>query len=537
MRILEGKYLRLSLAFFKEHLGASLFVLMIIVACFSFTEYGVAWDEKVQTLLGYDAYNYIVDGDKSYLTNKDKDYGVFFELVLTTVQSFYSSITGLNFVEDFNQNSNQIYLLRHFISHLFFLLAALFAYKIAFFLYKNKWLAAIAFFLVVLQPRLYSHSFFNTKDIPFFCMLIISFYYTLITLSNKTIKNIIVLGVCVGILINIRIMGIMLPCFIVFFFLLDMLKDKEYIKNLKLVFIFLGTATFVLYITWPYLWNNPIENFITSFNNMKNFRYGGAVLFGGKVYRAYDVPNSYIPIWFSITTPITYILFGLLGIVLITKEIILKNIAFLFNAKKRFFLICLALFISPIILVIIFNSTLYNGWRQMYFIYAGFIFIAIKGIHFLYNKNKKILFLPLITFIVIGFHMIFLYPNQHVFFNYFISTKKEDMETKYDMDYFGVSMKQAYEFILERNKTSKNINIFNCKYSPLFHNFYTLKERHKSRIGGLKNNINDADYFILPYGHRFYFDPKKHPTNKKISKLYSLKKQGNTLFTIYRLSD
>ena len=81
-----------------------------------------------------------------------------------------------------------------------------------------------------------------------------------------------------------------------------------------------------------------------------------------------------------------------------------------------------------LIAVIIFNSTLYNGWRQLYFIYPSLIYFSIIASNYFFNlKNKKlfqtfflIIFLNLIS---ISFWMFKNHPHQYVFFNNFISTK------------------------------------------------------------------------------------------------------------------
>jgi hypothetical protein len=42
-------------------------------------------------------------------------------------------------------------------------------------------------------------------------------------------------------------------------------------------------------------------------------------------------------------------------------------------------LIILGLFIIPIVTVITLDSELYDGWRQLYFIYTAIILIAVRG--------------------------------------------------------------------------------------------------------------------------------------------------------------
>ena len=65
-------------------------------------------------------------------------------------------------------------------------------------------------------------------------------------------------------------------------------------------------------------------------------------------------------------------------------------------------LIYYLLFLIPIILVIFFNSTLYDGWRHLYFIYPLFLIFTIKGLYFFYIsffKKSILYFIPRCLFL------------------------------------------------------------------------------------------------------------------------------------------
>ena len=56
-----------------------------------------------------------------------------------------------------------------------------------------------------------------------------------------------------------------------------------------------------------------------------------------------------------------------------------------YNEKIDLFI--LAFFLGPLLAAIIFESTLYNGWRHLYFIYPSFLMMSMLGLHII-----KILF-------------------------------------------------------------------------------------------------------------------------------------------------
>ena len=103
-------------------------------------------------------------------------------------------------------------------------------------------------------------------------------------------------------------MGVLLPVSIFFILFIEMLKEKNYLKHIKIGAILLITTSIILYVTWPFLWRNPIDNFIFAFKNMSKFRWDGTVLFNGEFVKATEIKWNYIPVWFSITTPITFLL-------------------------------------------------------------------------------------------------------------------------------------------------------------------------------------------------------------------------------------
>ena len=533
-----------------------LFFLMLFIAVFTFTEYGVAWDETLQRIIGFLALGYLLNPGaygELYLNYRDVDYPVFFELILAGVELFYAATvsifeySGSSFDElkahlvatiwnaDEPENNSgyfrQAILIRHFTTHIFFLISALFAYRLVYFLYKNKTLAVIAFFLIVLHPRLYAHSFFNSKDIPFLSMFIISLYYTAVALKYKTSKNFIILGLCAGVLANIRIMGVMLPCLVSVFLLLDMLKEKSYWFYTKRLGILAFVFCITLYTSWPYLWSAPIENFVTAFNNMKNFdRTVFADLFNGRYVYTDNLPVSYIPVWFSITTPVIYLFFGFFGTILVILKFLKQPINLIYNPHQRFFLICLAVFLAPVMLVILFNSTLYNGWRHLYFIYAGFVFLIIYGIDFLIRKNKNTVYIPFIAFIFCSIYMIRAYPLQQTYFNALVPKTNEYISENFIIGYLKSSTKEALEYILKADNSQviKVSAIPHNTTNPMKWNRQFLKSESE-RLVIVDRRVEVADYIII-YNYTKIDSDIGTP-------IHRIKRQNNTIITIYKLKN
>ncbi len=509
-------------AFFNlthRHLGLILFLIMCTIALFSFDEYGMSWDEKAQRFTGLVNYNYIVSGNQFLHEWPDRDYGIAFELPLIVIEKLFNLT-----------DTRDIYLSRHLVTHLFFLLSAFFCFKLVDLLYKNKLLATIGFLLIVLHPRIYAHSFFNSKDIPFMSMFIICFYYNAIAFRKKTVLHFILLGMSTGLLVNLRIMGVLFPCCIILFLIIDTVNEKKYNYNLKFGIIFLVSTLIILYATWPFLWTNPIKNFILSFTNMSKFRWDGEMLFNGDMIRAVEIGWNYIPIWFSITTPILYIITALLSTVLLLFQFFKTPSTFLSNSDERNNLIFLIFFFIPVIIIILLRSTLYDGWRHMYFIYPSFVLIIIYGLNFLVKNNKKVFVIigSFFTFSVVGIFMIKNFPLQHVYFNHFLAfNPAEHIRNNFELDYWGTSYKQSLEYILNNDNSSSiyiNVENFGGK-----NNINILPLNERTRINFVQ--FEEATYFITNYR----WHPKEYEKIKEFE-YHSFKVANNTVNKIFKLN-
>ena len=152
---------------FNKYIGSGLLVIFAIIGICNFNSYGIAWDEPTQRAIGYISWGYVLRMNDKLPTFYDRDYGVAFEMPLVALEKAL--------LID-NHQAFEAHRMRHLASHLFFLIGAFFCFLLVDYLYKNKSLAALAFLFIVLHPRLYAHSFFNSKDIPFMSMFFICFY-------------------------------------------------------------------------------------------------------------------------------------------------------------------------------------------------------------------------------------------------------------------------------------------------------------------------------------------------------------------------
>jgi len=499
----------------------AIFLTFLTIGVFTLDDHGLSWDEGQQRIIGETNYNYVFRNDSSLLSFNDKDYGVAFELPLMIIEKSF----------DF-KDTRDIYLMRHFLTHLLFLVSGVFLYFLILKLTKNRWISIVGFLMLLLNPRIYAHSFFNTKDIPFLSFLIICFYLVFTAFENKTFLKFLLLGAASALLINLRIIGILLPIIVISFLIIDAFKNhssKRY--SFHLAGIYLISTFLILWLTWPYLWPNPFLNFKTAFINMAHFRLNIIALFQGELINIYDLPKSYAFVWIGITTPLFFLFSIIIGFIVLLYHIIRFPLSFILNKLTRQYLIYFAFLSAPFAAIYLLDSVIYDGWRQLYFIYPCLILMTVFGLEKLLSFAKKLKFFiyPLfaITFASLVIFMIKSAPNQQVYFNEVFSNKEASyLRKNYELDYWGASYLTALEYILERDQSEEVKIAVNDWPGTL--NVSLLNSEDRARVKIIE--LDSATYLISNYR----WNSAGYP-NYQDKIFHTIMVQGNEITTIFKL--
>jgi len=474
--------------------GIILFVLAVVIALLTYQDYGVGWDEQDQRADGLLSFNYMFHGNHDLFKKETDNHGVGFELFLLFVEK------GLRL-----KDTRDIYLNRHIVTHVFFLLSCLAGYVLVLKLFNNKFLASLSFIILAFTPRFYAHSFINSKDIPFSCMILLTLVVCRAAFDKNRSWLYLLTGLICGYATSIRIMGVMLGGFLFLFLCMDLLtalknKEKPAKPILNILLYSLGFC-FILFISWPYLWTSPIHNFIESFTALSRYKWGATTLINGKMEEAQKLPWTYFPTWFLITTPVLWLTAGFAGIGLIIYNIFKKPIEFLKNTPERNFLLYLLCFIIPIMSVILLHSVMYDDWRHLFFVYPPFVLMGLYFINkFLQNKYRMVVQgICALQVLAVSYFMVKNHPFHQVYFNELVSHEDEYLRKNYEMDYWGCSFKQALEHILEADPRP-HINVCSNLSAYFEKNILILREEDRSRL--TFTPPEKADYFITNYrGH------------------------------------
>ena len=123
--------------------------------------------------------------------------------------------------------------------------------------------------------------------------------------------------------------------------------------------------------------------------------------------------------------------------------------------------------------------------------------------------------------------MIRSHPYQNVYFNFLVGNAAE----KFELDYWGLSYKQALEFILESDKR-KIINIA-VETSPGEYNAKIIERDDRQRINFVP--LEKADYYISSF-----FDPAKRLNDQKkefpyLNEIFSVNVDNLKIIGVYKL--
>ena len=437
-----------------RHWGALLALALFLVAGLAVSDdYGVHPDE-LSLRQNTDAnLRYLSDGDFSafisgLFVDHDKFYGMTFYASLLLIERAFG-------IDDDRRAAN-LSLRLHV--RLVFLIGGLFAYMLALRLFRCRLLAVAAMLLFLLHPRLYAHSFFNGRDIPFLAMFIVALYLTHRAFRRDGVAAFALLGVGVGALVNLRIMGVILLAAVPALRALDFALAQGWAERKR---VLLTTGAFALasgvtiFALLPYLWGDPVGRVVEWWTTLSNHPYQPEVLFRGTLHRSVDLPVDYLPTWFAMTAPPFALLLGLIGAGSVFGGVAKARSGALRKGRLRFALMLVGCFALPIIAVMLLSGNIYDGWRQMYFLWAPFALLAAFGLRALASAlGRRRLTAAAYGAASLGLtaavvSIALLHPNQQVSFNFFVDrVAPEHLRTQFTMDYWSHSYKQALEWLV-----------------------------------------------------------------------------------------
>ena len=421
----------------------------------------------------------------------DRDYGVAFE----TPVCFAERLLGI-------EDGGEKFMFRHLCTFLVCFGGLVSVYQLARRRFDDWRLGLLAALWLLLSPRMFAESFYNDKDAVFMALFAMATNTGVRLLLRPTAGRAIWHAVACAITIDVRIMGILLPLATVG--LLGWRGVRGEVRWARLAGIVAGyLALLVLLVValWPYLWVAPLDNFLAAFEHMKTFRWGGVVFYGGEFILATELPWHYAPVWLLITTPPLYVAAGLLGLGLVAWHLGRQYWRLWATEQGMQDVLFLALFVGPLLAVILFHSVLYDGWRQLYFVYPAFLLLGLRGWVAAAQWRPRWLAWPRVLYagtalslLATAAQMVRDHPLQNV---YFSALAGPDVAHRYELDYWGLGYRQDVEYVA-RHDDRPHIKLHAKAPSPAEFNCLLLPADQRARLHFV-DNPDSADYILTNY--------------------------------------
>ena len=155
--------------------------------------------------------------------------------------------------------------------------------------------------------------------------------------------------------------------------------------------------------------------------------------------------------------------------------------------------------IIPILVIVIMHSSLYTGWRHLFFLYPSIIFFAVYAIR-IFNIFfiKKISSIIILVFLILTPTTLWMYKNHPFQYVYFNSFFKNNFNEYFDMDYWGLTNYHALKYILKNNEEDKLLIIGLIGNGDLYLSKSFLSNQEKEKIL-ITEDFGEAEFLIDGY--------------------------------------
>ncbi len=486
-----------------------------------YRDYGIAWDEYTQLEIGKANYRFITKGNTDLFSLIDAHYGPLYEIFLVRVMD--------------QSSPRAMYLSRHLWVFLTFYAGVAAFYWLARKAARSDWLALLGCGLLAACPRIFADAFYNSKDIPFLVFAIFTASSLAWYLEKPRLLRLTLHALLTGAFIAIRAPGIYMPALTLGMLLIEVLA-----RRIKPAFALRDALTYLLlavgftFIFFPYLWRNPLESAREALLFMANFPQYMPVFYQGRFITPTSLPWHYIPVWMAITLPPAYLALGALGLgAALTGA--LRRPAQVFAESWRIRLLALAWLFGPLLAVILLHSSLYDAWRQMFFIYPALALLALDGAAWLAGLPGRRLRPPLAKALIavgclglfapVAARMIEMHPYQNVYFNRFAGADMQAVKARFDLDYWGLSYRAGLEYILAHDDAER-ISVY-ADTDAGWRSAAILGEEGEKRLNFLFDPAG-ADYYLGNYR----WHPEDYPYPNEV---FSVRVGNAKILSVFKL--
>ena len=207
--------------------------------------------------------------------------------------------------------------------------------------------------------------------------------------------------------------------------------------------------------------------------------------------------------------------------------------------KEGYLVQCAMTVLIPLLVSIVMATPVYNGWRHFYFAYSAIILGAGFGYYCLEQlspkySSKKYAFGAMVGYLMVLAIGIFInYPQEHSYFNVLAG---KNVESRYELDYWDVSMREALEWISKKDDYAGVGALNNPTKWGIYDTIYASPSKMKNDFI-VKDDWEEAEYVIVNPGYAYLYSVEKYQYVKEnYTLVYQIKSYGNSINEIYQKS-
>lgn len=401
-------------------------------------------------------------------------------------------------------------------------------------------IAAFTTAVFFFTPRMFAESHYNNKDMVLLSIALCIFYFGWKLRNEQSWRHVAAFSLIVSLAANMKIIGIWtggIMGLYIFFALICVRQFNRGILGKALACLVL-TGCFYTVLTpacWKGVW--PFISYLIE--SAKNFRWNSWFLFDGTMYHKTmtGIPRRYLPIMILFTVPVGVLLLSLTGLLEMLLRLAKKPAEFMGNTGYS----CMTVLAGmvPLGYAVLSGTPVYNGWRHFYFCYASMIMPISYAVSFLmrmaerYKKTFWADFALTAYLLLLAGGIAVNYPHEYAYYNFLAG---RGIESRYELDYWDMSFKQAYGMILK--STDEEIvkigTVSNPSFWGLEEQLYALQSEQQKRIV-LCERWQDAQYLIINPMYMYLYGPDDYGRIKQNYRLAgSIRSYGSVICEIYQ---
>jgi hypothetical protein len=274
-----------------------------------------------------------------------------------------------------------------------------------------------------------------------------------------------------------------------------LLKLRE--RSLLPLIVYTISAVVMCLLSWPYLWYFGLQGFLDGMTAFADYPFVGGRVWLRGVIPIEELPSTYIPHTMLIQFTEPLVILALVGIFL----------SLLYAWRKRLprldIFIILSWFFLPVLYTAVAHPTLYNNFRQFFFITPPlFVFAALMmdwiGKRIKHTGIVAALFIVMLLPGVV--EIVRLHPYQYVYYNQFVGGT-EGAAGQYELDYWSISYRELMEYVNEHTPENGRVMTRGANDIP---QFYGRSDIHfeSIKLDTTPEELAEFDFVIMTTNNR-----------------------------------